>query len=554
MGKYIVKIILKAINIGILIGFVTGLALSIINITAHSYFEYKLYNLILFDLNHNLTKYTIISVICAIIALAAVLIIIQAYRYLIHNRKGSHKTFGFLSEIIGSKLSSGIGACALALVIILNIFTFIYTRAQTGEGPNIVLISIDTLRADHLGSYGYERNTSPNIDKLAEKGVLFENAYSQSPWTIPSVASIFTSLYPIEHGATNQTNKLPDKMTTLSEYMKNNLYTTAAIVSNRLLKEKHGFSQGFDQYDEETIRKKINSDIVSNKAIKFLSENNTNKFFLWVHYYDPHAGYIRHPQYGYASDYTGIVEEDYANFKFFQQTKDILTEYDIQHIKDIYDEEISFTDEHIGKLLRALEKLDLAKNTIIVLTADHGEEFKERKNIGHHGGTVYDELIRVPLIIYSPFEEELKGHRVRNVVETRSIPTTVLDISGIPNSTFGGQNLMHIAKLKETHNGYVAFSEGSTFKGDGNTTHGIIRDQWKLVKNLDDQTFELYDLENDPEEKNNLFESQDLEINKLRRNLISELDVFKKERLQGLEKAEFSEEEVKQLKALGYMQ
>jgi arylsulfatase A-like enzyme len=548
------EITLKAVFMGSVIGFIIGLVLSIINMTAHGYFEHNLYNLALFDLQYNLTKYTIISVICAIIALAAVLIIIQAYRYLIHNRKGSHKTFGFLSEIIGSKLSSGIGACALALVIILNIFTFIYTRAQTGEGPNIVLISIDTLRADHLGSYGYERNTSPNIDKLAEKGVLFENAYSQAPWTLPSVATFFTSLYPVEHSATSITRKLPDQITTLSEYLKNNFYTTTAVVSNLVLGEKSGISQGFYTYDMKPAgrAKNISSHKVTKMGLNYLNKNRDEKFFLWLHYMDPHGRYLRHQEFDYNTDYSGFLD-DKLSPRILNPILDVLSEEDMSYVIDRYDGEISFTDFYIGKLLDALDEYGLSDNTIIVLTADHGEEFAERTRIGH-GKTVYNELIRVPLIIINPFNEDMKGQRISTVVETRDIPTTILALADIKNTQFSGDNIMSQEVESIEQNGNIAFSEGSSSRSKGNLTHGIIYDQWKLIKNLTDNTYELYDMENDPGEKINLIESEKKNLVNTRKDLLSKMNSFKKQRLVELQKVEFTDEEVERLKALGYIQ
>ena len=262
------------IFLGAAAGFLYGLFVSIDEAYNLGYAQHKLYSLILFDLNHDLTKYTFIAVLYSVLALGLILIIKKAFIYFTHTR-GKNRFFGILSSIAGSKLVAGIGGSALALVFVLNIFTFIYARAHTPEGPNILLISIDTLRADHLGSYGYGRDTSPNIDKLAEKGVLFENAYSQAPWTIPSIASILTGLYPAEHGADYQTNKLSDRMTTLAEHMKNNSYTTAAVISNTLLRVKHGFSQGFDIYNEKGVVKNdsASSQIVTDIAIKYLNKN-----------------------------------------------------------------------------------------------------------------------------------------------------------------------------------------------------------------------------------------------------------------------------------------
>lgn len=631
--------LLNAIYIGGIIGFITGLVISIINITAQHYIEYKLYNIALFDLQYNLTKYTVISALCAVIVLAGILIIEQAYRrhlnpenkgnedltkkrviasvlffilaaaygtlfYLYYSTIDTYLDKGFevlffgaynqylsnlyiviiillafmclilsiistyiliklkiietllrlASAIISSKLSSGIGAAAIAIVIIFNLFAYIYTSTQKKEGPNIVLITIDTLRADHLGAYGYERNTSPNIDKLAEKGILFENAYSQAPWTLPFMVSMNTSLYPQEHGVTDKKYKLSNSMTTIAEYMSNNFYKTIGIVSNRFLTPQYGLSQGFDIFKLKFSRNhgtEKTSAKITDTAIKYISIYKNDKFYLWIHYMDPHAKYMKHPEFGYSSGYLGKLSTGRLTPGKLNRMIPKLTQADIQYVKDLYDEEISFTDKHIGRFIDALGKFGLTDKTVIIITADHGEEFLDKSKFGH-GISLYQELIHVPLIIYVPSKNGRQTKRVNTNVEVRSIAKTISDLSVRDNHSFAGKNLLIVAEEKDRN--YIAYSQSSNSKKRVAPLETIVSGYWKLIKTLDDSSYELYDLKNDPLEKINLFESELQNTAQVKKELISKLKDYRVNKEVKEEKVKLSQKDIKHLKALGYIE
>lgn len=442
------------------------------------------------------------------------------------------------------------GLGLFALTILLNLSIFLYKRVNTPTGPNVIIITIDTLRADHLGSYGYKRNTSPNIDSFGEKAVLFENAISQASWTFPSMASMFTALYPSEARVKNITSTISNEHLTLSEYMKNNFYNTIAVISQIVVSKVYGFSQGFNTFNQKHMASvnELSSEIITNQAVEYLSKNIDSKFFLWVHYFDPHHHYKNHAEYDYGDNYTGKLPKN-LDTRQLNKIESSLNKDDVEYIKDIYDEEISYTDKHIGVLIDSIFNLGLGNNTIIVLTADHGEEFMERTRFGH-GSTLYQELIHVPLIVYNPFDTEGMGKRVSNYVEIRNIPKTILSISGFEEDLFFGFNLLDNEEIHIDRN-VIAEDYGFT---EGKTRKAVINNNWKLINNRDNQISELYKLDSDSGEKNNLITKDEKEINIQREKLHAVLSLIRKKETKETGKANLSKEDIKQLKALGYIQ
>jgi len=637
MSNYLKKNLLtffKLCNIGIFIGFLLGLLFGILHIIENRYLDYKLYNLVLFNLREFVTDYTIIFVLLAlgiilvekfvvkiigstkiniikdektILALSYslyliciltvvfyvfypdllvflkitfknrliknlprmreelitiswviftifALIFIPLSTYLISKFGPVTTIHSWLKRISGSRITTSLGLGIITIVAILNLFVFSYRYINRPQGPNIILITIDTLRADHLGIYGHSRGTSPNIDNLVQKGILFENAYSQAPWTYPSMSSMHTSLYPSQIGADDISYKLNDSFLTLAEFMQNGFYKTIAVISNIVVTDIMGFSQGFDIYDQSSLREKneYTSHLVTDQAIKYLSNTNGNKLFLWLHYMDPHSNYIRHTEYGYSSNYSGELGDNpaAANLNKLIESSDI-SEQDIQYVRDLYDEEISFMDKNIGRLLEALSALGLSSDTIIILTADHGEELLDRTRYGHMR-TLYQELVHVPLIIYVPSMHNTEPRKVKSSVEIRNIARTILDLSGLKNNYIQGDNLLVIAE--DDNSSSYAYNQ-IAHRGTKNArSEGIISNSWKLINNISEQTYELYDLENDPLEKNNLFNKEDERLNNLKKDLITKMSLIDKERLVEIVEVEFKKEDIKKLKALGYIQ
>jgi hypothetical protein len=274
---------------------------------------------------------------------------------------------------------------------------------------NLIFISIDSLRADRVGVYGNPRPTSPTIDRLAAAGVRFANASSSSSWTLPSHMSMFTGRDVLAHGVISESDRLSTAIPTLAGSLKSAGLRTAAIVSTPVLNGRFGFNHGFDLYDDHTIPAPNAFDSVTDEpaptveklAIDWLRNNAAQRFFLFLHFWDVHYDYIPPPPYDtmFDPDYTGTVTG-----KGFYERTDInkrLPKRDIEHLLALYDGELRWVDDHIARVLAAVEDLGIADRTAIVVTSDHGDEFFEHGYKGH-GRTLYNEVTRIPLIMKAP--------------------------------------------------------------------------------------------------------------------------------------------------------
>ncbi len=370
------------------------------------------------------------------------------------------------------------------------------------QTPNVVLVTIDTLRADHLEAYGYERATAPFIARLASSGVRYARAVSQAPWTLPAMASVHSGLYPIQHGAFEAETALPEAAETLAERLQQVGYNTVAVVSHEFVSAKHGFSQGFEVFDESNVlgHEAVTSRDLTMAALASLGAVG-EPFFLWVHYFDPHFSYVRHPEFGFADGYTGALPDQLTSGRLIAEERQPMAGYDLDYIKAVYDEEIAYTDEWIGTLWQGLEDRYGADDTVVILTADHGEYFLERGRF-FHGKDVYGELVDVPLVIAGTIGPELRGAVVQSVVETRSIPKTVMGLLGLPGDLFGGVDLLEVARGGA---GSPAIAEGTYAFGTDERQVGVEFAGWKLIHRLDDNGYQLYDLAADPRQRNDLF-------------------------------------------------
>ncbi len=427
---------------------------------------------------------------------------------------------------------------------------------------NIILITVDTLRADHLNIYGYKRNKSLLLNYLRDNGVVFENAFSQSSWTLPAMTSIFTSLYPSEHGALYGTTKIPSIITTLPEMLKKIGYYNIGITPHTFVSRKYGFANGFDIFDETAIlgHNAINSfkiTKIASKQLNKIKHHNKFPFFLWIHYFDPHFNYIRHTKYNFSKKFDktlpDIISSEWIN-KMKKEKK--LTEEKKEYIKDVYDEEISYTLEAIDKLFKLLVSTNLIKNTIIIFTADHGEFLGENEKF-FHGKYVNNELIKVPLLIGG---KVLSKQRLlsKHCVETRSIAKTIMDLLKIRQHPFKGNNLFSTNKKQ------YCFSEGTkAFEKTVERSHSysLIFNKWKLIYNRfprEKSYYKLYKLNNIKGENRNLFRFSDKKIQYVRRTMLRRMKrqlillSNKKKRIKNSNKISLNEKKLKKLRSLGY--
>lgn len=446
--------------------------------------------------------------------------------------------------------------------------------AKESAPINVLLISIDTLRGDHVGCLGYDRSTSPNIDKLASEGCLFSDCVSTSNWTIPAHMSMFTSLYPVIHGVTGYEKKLDERRITLAEILKDNGYVTGGFVSGagRELQAEHGFDQGFDCYDDFTVyfdqrfnlfeenetfqgpNDDVTCPIVHRIATRWLKKNYKKKFFLFVHLWDVHNDYIPPPPYDtmFDPDYKGKMT---GKVRDIRKIRPGIDPKDLNHIMSLYDGEIKYVDEWIGKLMGELEMLGVADNTLIVLTADHGEEFNEHGG-NHHGRTLYDESTYVPLIFRLPGkvpEEKV----IKTQVSLVDILPTVLDVLGIETDAkeWQGMSILPLIQGEDSNHRKEVFIES---QARNKNLKAVRTKEFKFVYDFQTQEKELYNLVQDPAEKNNLIKTQTQKAGELEQRLMSWLQSAGK-----LEKSlpksgesnvvVIDEDRKKRLEALGYL-
>ena len=388
-----------------------------------------------------------------------------------------------------------------------------------GEGtrrPNVVLIGVDTLRRDHLGCYGYGRTTSPGIDDLAEGGVLFEHAVASSPWTLPSFATVFTSLYPSQHGAKGTISPMGKSFPTLASVLRDNGYTTGAIVNAPFLKDSYGVARGFDFYDMASPEDRV-ADGTTDDALGWIDSNGKEPFLLFVHYFDPHLPYSPPAPYDtlFYPDYSGTIPNLYdptslplIRDRGFKQLESLSPE-DWNHIESLYDGEIAFADALIGALLKGLDQRGLLENTLIVFTSDHGEEFFEHHGF-EHGHTLYEELIKVPLVFSWPGTVP-EDRRIARQVRLVDVMPTILDILDIPVPTEAeGVSLLSLmAGSEKTPQARpaalppeIAFSEALLY---GQEQKCLSAYPWKLIYNLVTEEASLHNLAQDAAEHKNLY-------------------------------------------------
>jgi len=339
-----------------------------------------------------------------------------------------------------------------------------FVRSRSRAPQYVVLIIMDAVRPDHLGCYGYERDTSPRVDALARGGALFADAVAQAPWTLPSVATIMSSTFPSQHGARRVEGKnVPLKAgeQTFVEILAADGYRTCAMSTARLYTPSLGLKQGFEESyvigDGKDVLEKVAAAELGRAAITWLRRHRDEKCFITVHHYDTHYPYkaSRACANRFDPDYNGEYRLRFgdSSLRILKKARagklaEIgLTEGDITHIKALYDCEIVRTDASIGALVDSLEAWGRLDRAMIIVTADHGEEFLEHGSI-EHGQTVYDESLKVPLVIFAPSCVDA-GTRVTEQVGLIDIGPTILQAVGIDIPVhFEGRSLMPLMSAR----------------------------------------------------------------------------------------------------------
>jgi len=402
--------------------------------------------------------------------------------------------------------------------------------SQKANPSNVILISLDTLRADHLKCYGYGRETSSHMDILAEDGVLFKHAYSSTSWTLPSHMSMLTGLDNRNHRVDKTNPHLDLSIVTLADLLRKNGYFTHAITGGALVSHRFGFSKGFDSYREfkRSQHHPRSAETLFRHSSQWLKKNKDKPFFLFLHTYQTHDPYTCPSPFNsafFSSDHMPWEEGDMEKILFGEKRKDQvpyrnLSVKEQENIVALYDGEIYYTDEVlIGPLIENLKELGLYQNTMIILISDHGEEFFEH-GAWFHGHSLYNELIQIPLIIKFP-HSEYRGRSIDQTVRIVDIIPTILEqleLDHSPNGMDGVSLIPHLRDGSPFEQMVVADldSPESTLRLPVKVT--LIHKQYKLVLNQDfgrsPETYlpvpppvalvELYDIKNDPLENENI--------------------------------------------------
>jgi arylsulfatase A-like enzyme len=584
--------LITLVSLGVCVSFYTGLIYALIPIVSHRYFQYGMYRLSATILREQLNTWLLV----ALVTVAAVIFIRSAILFLfpliaalvngLHTDAHDTTQAGVLTGKRAAALAGIVfftvivsigwvmsdvlaverfnrGSCVLFIVLLMwsfirgapkNLTCLVQWKAllvlcmllclNTGmlvantragvQRPNIILLVIDCLRPDHLGCHGYGRQTSPAIDRLARNGLVCTTAYSNAPWTKPSVATLFTSFYPQVHGVIDVSQVMPDSALTIAEVLGNSGYKTFFINGgNPFIDDRFNFNQGFDYYHYLPYTIKNAADVTLS-LLSQIGNTRHERFFAYVHYMDTHAPYAKNKYNSFFHDqrddqfrFTGKRAQ--CNNIRKLTASGALTEQHRRDIVALYDGQIRYIDENIQIILSFLQREHLFENTVVIVTSDYGEEFWEHNNY-EHGHTLYNEVLRVPLIISGG---TIEPAAVTAGVSLIDVLPTVLDIAGIPVDSL---NLQGVSLLKTVHHNdnsrvLPVFSTGTLY---GSEKYCLVRDskkmivtsdrnerKWDLIGYTNGSKSELYNVRNDAHEQENLIATHDEDRLSLEKDLES---------------------------------
>jgi len=425
---------------------------------------------------------------------------------------------------------------------------------------NLIIIMVDTLRADHLGYYGYPHATSPRLDSLAEDSVVFLHHTGHASRTGPSVATLFTGLYSRSHGVVNSLSHFDAKGTldasrlTLAEILSEAGYRCAGFTANFNVSKRFGFSQGFERYQLLNWKKRAQE--INRAALAWIEEWEAEPrppFFLYLHYFDPHSPYEAPAPFikkFVSPDYQGRITGSHRQLEEVVAGRLKLDDADLDQLRALYDAEIRYLDSQLGVLLVALDASGLLDESLIVFVSDHGEELLDHGS-ALHGYTLYEEQLRIPLMIRHP---EFPARRVSRLSRQVDVLPTILELLGIPiPGSIQGESL--VAAMKGEASSDIGgeppvFAEASLRAVKTVALDSYARGDWKLIETRVPETRkQLFNLRDDPQERHDRLASEP----EVAERMSAELQRFRDALPVGhSEMVPLSEEEIRELQSLGY--
>lgn len=425
-------------------------------------------------------------------------------------------------------------------------------------GPNLILISIDTLRADHLGCYGYPRPVSPTLDAFAAEAIVFNDVFADSPWTLPSHATMLSGHGSLTHGAVLHNRGIAGDILLLSEILREAGYQTKALVSSIFLSPNYGFAAGFNEYHFWADNRR--SDVLIDRAMRLVDERD-DPFFLFLHLFDPHWPYDP------PVDWLGKRRDEYKDVNRPAQFPEFLAWAlqagpDLQEkARRLYDEEISFTDAQLGRFFTYLHETGLWNQTVVAVTSDHGEELLDHGLWGH-GHSLYQEQLRVPLIVHLPPRYALPPRRIAAPVGLIDLTPTLLDLLNVPAPVaMEGRSLVRLLRGDDAATGEECYLAHLRLSPPHAAEQFALRQgPYKYFSPAGDVPFgdytlphpeQLFDLAADPGEQTDLSQDRPEDLLLLRESL-NELLGRRLDR--GGSEVPISPETLRRLRSLGYLQ
>jgi len=415
------------------------------------------------------------------------------------------------------------------------------------DAPDIVLIVLDAARADHVGAYGYSRQTSPNIDRFAANSLLFENVHATAPYTLSSMATMLTGLSFAQHGVTGREHKISESVTTLAEYLQDAGYRTACLSANPNNSARLGLEQGCDVFEEFWLDvvppESLDPYRVSRSALEALRDTAESPLFLMLHYVPPHEPYAPRPEFDIFGDedYDGGYDGSWETIRSIDDGTLEPTPADLEEIVSLYDGNLRTGDDAVGLVLDALQRRERWDRTVVLVTSDHGEAFGEHGRMGHNT-TVYDEMLHVPFILRVPDDLRLPAVDRASVASLADVTPTLLGLAGVePRGRLYGENLL--APRVTTGRRVVARSGGLR------PFYAYRTERWKAIEGRGGG--ELYDLSVDPDERTDRYVDHPATFACL--NALLQLEISGSVEASTAESGELSEEEMRTLRSLGYV-